>query len=43
MLDIMDLVKQKSITCLDKGHVTLIDVMPRVVPEDRNTVDLSVA
>ena len=30
MLDAMELVREHQITCLDKGHVSLIDVMPRV-------------
>lgn len=41
MPDIMDSVQQKSITCLDKGHVTLVDVMPRIVPEGK-TADYAI-
>lgn len=41
MPDIMDSISQKSINCLDKGHVTLVDVMPRVVP-DGKTADYAI-
>mgnify|MGYP003349856730 CR=1 FL=1 len=41
MPDIMDQVVNKSIHCLDKGHVTLVDVMPRVVPEGK-TADFAI-
>lgn len=41
MPDIMDSVQQKSIHCLDKGHVTLVDVMPRIVPEGK-TADYAI-
>jgi flavin-dependent thymidylate synthase len=33
MIDLMDNVPEKTIKCLDKGFVTLVDVMPRLVPE----------
>lgn len=32
-MDALDLVPEKTIPCLDKGFVELIDVMPRIVPE----------
>ena len=32
-MDALDLVPNKTIPCLDKGFVELIDVMPRIVPE----------
>jgi thymidylate synthase (FAD) len=41
MPDIMDSIQQKTIECLDKGHVTLIDVMPRIVPEGK-TADYAI-
>ena len=41
MPDIMDSVAVKSVHCLDKGHVTLVDVMPRVVPEGK-TADYAI-
>lgn len=41
MPDIMDQVTNKSIRCLDKGHVTLVDVMPRIVPEGK-TADYAI-
>lgn len=37
----MDLVPEKQINCLDKGHVTLIDVMPRIAPEGQ-TADYAI-
>ena len=42
MPDIMDSVEIKTIHCLDKGHVTLIDVMPRIVPVGK-TADYAIA
>jgi thymidylate synthase (FAD) len=42
MYDVMDNVSEKTIKCLDRGHVTLIDVMPRLVPEDRKTADYAI-
>jgi thymidylate synthase (FAD) len=41
MSDIMDSVVNKTINCLDKGHVTLVDVMPRNVPEGK-TADYAI-
>lgn len=41
MPDIMESISQKKIECLDKGHVTLIDVMPRIVPEGK-TADYAI-
>lgn len=42
MFDVMQNVPEKTIKCLDKGHVTLLDVMPRLVPEDRKTADYAI-
>ncbi len=39
MYDVMNNLSNKTINCLDKGHVTLIDVMPRLVPDDQKTAD----
>lgn len=33
MFDLMDLVTEKKIKCLDSGHVEILDVMPRLVPQ----------
>lgn len=41
MYDLMNLVPEKKINCLDKGHVTLIDCMPRLAPEGR-TADYAI-
>lgn len=41
MPDIMDQVDNKFVRCLDKGHVTLVDVMPRIVPEGK-TADFAI-
>jgi thymidylate synthase (FAD) len=42
MFDIMSNVLEKTIKCLDKGHVTLVDVMPRVAPEGQKTADYAI-
>jgi thymidylate synthase (FAD) len=31
-----------TIKCLDKGFVTLVDTMPRLVPDDRKTADFAI-
>lgn len=41
-VDVMDNVPEKTINCLDHGFVTLVDVMPRLVPKDRPTADAAV-
>lgn len=41
MFDVMDLVPEKQINCLDYGHVRLIDLMPRICPEDK-TADFAI-
>ena len=41
-MDAFDLVPTKEISCLDKGFVKLIDVMPRIIP-DGQTCDYAVA
>jgi thymidylate synthase (FAD) len=33
---------EKTIKCLDHGHVTLVDVMPRLVPDDQKTSDYAI-
>lgn len=35
-------VPELTIKCLDKGFVSLVDVMPRIVPEDRKTADFAI-
>lgn len=42
MHDVMTNVPELKINCLDKGHVTLIDVMPRLVPDDQKTSDYAI-
>jgi thymidylate synthase (FAD) len=42
MHDVMTNVSELKIPCLDKGFVTLVDVMPRLVPEDRKTADFAI-
>ena len=42
MYDVMENVPEKTIKCLDKGFVTLVDVMPRLVPDDRKTADFAI-
>lgn len=41
MYDIMENVPERTIKCLDQGHVTLVDVMPRFVP-DGQTADYAI-
>jgi len=41
-VDVMNNVADKTIKCLDHGFVTLVDVMPRLVPADRPTADVAV-
>lgn len=42
MHDILDNLPSKTIKCLDHGHVTMIDSMPRLVPYDRKTADYAI-
>lgn len=42
MYDVLDNIPNRTITCLDKGFVTLVDSMPRLVPEDRKTADYAI-
>ena len=42
MHDVLTNVSEKTIKCLDKGHVTIVDVMPRLVPDDRKTADYAI-
>jgi len=39
MFDVINNVENTRIACLDKGFVSLIDVMPRLVPDDQKTAD----
>jgi thymidylate synthase (FAD) len=41
MYDVMSNLNEKTIKCLDYGHVTLVDVMPRLVPENQ-TADYAI-
>jgi thymidylate synthase (FAD) len=40
-MDALDLVHNKKISCLDKGFVELVDVMPRIIP-DGQTCDYAI-
>ncbi len=42
MYDVLSNIPEKTIKCLDKGHVSILDVMPRLVPEDRKTADFAI-
>lgn len=42
MYDVMTNVSEKKIKCLDHGFVELVDVMPRLVPDDQKTADAAV-
>jgi thymidylate synthase (FAD) len=42
MYDLMDALPSKTVKCLDKGFVTLVDVMPRLVPDGQKTADYAV-
>lgn len=42
LYDVMDNLPEKCIKCLDYGHVTLVDVMPRLVPESQKTSDYAI-
>jgi len=42
MYDVMQNVPELNIKCLDKGFVSLVDVMPRLVPDDRKTSDFAI-
>ena len=39
MYDVLENLSNRKIDCLDQGFVELVDVMPRLVPEDRKTAD----
>jgi thymidylate synthase (FAD) len=42
MYDVLNNLQNKSIQCLDHGHVTLIDTMPRLVPDSQKTADYAI-
>lgn len=42
MYDVLNNLKTNKIDCLDKGFVSLVDTMPRLVPEDRKTADFAI-
>lgn len=42
MHDVLSNLNNTTIKCLDKGHVRLVDVMPRLVPEDTKTADFAI-
>lgn len=42
MYDVLNNLSSSTIQCLDKGHVTLVDVMPRLVPDDQKTADYAI-
>lgn len=40
--DVLDNVPEKTIKCLDHGHVRIVDVMPRLVPAEQKTADFAI-
>lgn len=42
MYDVLNNLSEKRINCLDKGFVELVDVMPRLVPEETKTADFAI-
>lgn len=40
--DVLTNLQETTIHCLDKGHVRIVDVMPRLVPEETKTADYAV-
>jgi thymidylate synthase (FAD) len=40
--DVLDNLPERSIKCLDLGFVELLDVMPRLVPDDQKTSDYAI-
>lgn len=42
MYDVLDAVPNRTVNCLDKGFVTLVDVMPRLVPDNQKTADFAI-
>jgi thymidylate synthase (FAD) len=40
--DVLENIDNKVVKCLDHGHVTLVDAMPRLVPVDRKTADYAI-
>jgi thymidylate synthase (FAD) len=40
--DVMDNLAEKTVNCLDHGHVTLVDCMPRLVPDTQKTADCAI-
>lgn len=42
MHDVLSNLTQKTIKCLDKGLVEIVDVMPRMVPDDQKTADYAI-
>lgn len=42
MYDVLDNVSEKTIKCLDKGHVRIVDAMPRLAPNDCKTADFAI-
>lgn len=42
MYDVLETVPDRTIQCLDKGFVTLVDAMPRLVPDTQKTADFAI-
>lgn len=42
MYDVLQNLESTEIKCLDHGHVRLVDVMPRLVPQETKTADFAV-
>ena len=42
MHDVLTNLPATKLNCLDHGFVSLVDAMPRLVPEDRKTADFAI-
>lgn len=43
LIDVLDNVTARTIRCLNRGFVTLLDAMPRLIPDGKGTADHAVA
>lgn len=42
LYDVLNNVQERTIKCLDHGHVRIVDVMPRLVPVEQKTADFAI-
>lgn len=42
MFDVLKSIPNRTVPCLDKGFVTLVDAMPRLVPDSQKTADYAI-